>query len=220
MPRSLAATFRHRWGHIGGDGHVARSRGIAFNEDIGAWDTCGRSRDGLRPGLGADTSGVVDGRASAFNQDISGWAVDKRHGYGQHVQERLGLRPGPRLVRGRRRGPDYYAFDGTKLRVRFTSCGAHGAAVTSPSTGNVMANWKIKNCSCGVALGRDGRRGDVRPHFDVGDIGGDGHVWNRFAARTSRTHLRRHDDGRVQTRRSTRTSVQRSTSVKEMASVL
>ena len=27
-----------------------------------------------------------------------------------------------------------------------------------------------------VALGRDGRSGDVRPHFDVGDFGGDGHV--------------------------------------------
>ena len=28
----------------------------------------------------------------------------------------------------------------------------------------------------GVALGRDGRRGDVRPHFDVGDWRGHGHV--------------------------------------------
>ena len=28
----------------------------------------------------------------------------------------------------------------------------------------------------GVALGRGGRRGEVRPHLDLGHIGGDGHV--------------------------------------------
>jgi endoglucanase len=63
----------------------------AFNEDISAWDTSG-----------VVTMSYLFYGAAAFNQTISGWRVEKGHRDGLHLQVRHGLRPGPRLVLGRR----------------------------------------------------------------------------------------------------------------------
>ena len=49
-------------------------------------------------------------QASSFNQDKGGWVVDSVLEHGTDVRSRLGLRPGPRLVRGRRREPGSGTF--------------------------------------------------------------------------------------------------------------
>ena len=109
------------------------SAAASFNEDIGAWDTSG-----------VTTANVLYcSTAPAFNRDIGAWDISgvTTWEHGTTLLPRLGLRPGPRLVRGRRREPGR-AFDGTPCASTF--CGVSWGGCDIPSNGNVMANGKIR----------------------------------------------------------------------------
>ena len=124
----------------------------------------------LQPGhrrLGVHKSRRPWSWASAFNRDLGGWAVHSRSRICTDVQTGLGLRPGPRLVRGRRREPGDDAFYNTQ-------CARRGVGSATPAPTMVMS-WPTTDIRelqlWWLWMERDGRRGDVRPHLDVGDWG-------------------------------------------------
>ena len=92
-------------------------------------------------------------------------------------------------MRGRRRGPGRDAFDYTPWTSRSTSCGVvhddvdlyeafracahdHPGARLDGAIGNTTGGGWGEIQNCGSVGSDDGRRGDVRPHLDVGNTGG------------------------------------------------
>ena len=75
------------------DMHWMFGSASSFNQNIGGWNV-------------EQVTDALDVRTRlAFNQDIGGWSVEQVTGYALHVPLRLGLRPGPQLVRRQRREP-------------------------------------------------------------------------------------------------------------------
>ena len=139
----------------------------AFNQDISDWAV-----------HNVEEMGQIFGWASAFNQDIGNWEVEnvgvlEMFNYAVAFNQELGW-----CV-----GDDQY-MDGITLSnvpCASTLCGILWGGCDLPSTGNVMANGKIRIAVAAWVSGpRECRRDDVRAYFDVGDCWRDGHVLSGF----------------------------------------
>ena len=100
-----------------------------------------------------------------------------RHDDELYVLLRLGLRPGPRLVRERRRDPvERVLQHPVRVDVLWRDVGDQYWRLRRLAHGQRHGQLENQMGSGSVARERDGRRGNVRPHFNVGHIEGDGHV--------------------------------------------
>ena len=111
--------------------------------------------------------------ASAMNS-FAGWA-------GAMFYNRSGLRPGPRMVAVNDDASPSSAFSSSVCES--TWCGVSWRRLDMRQSASVKdgcrhGQRKIQNCCSKRPVRSDARgsRGDVRGYFDVGHIGGDGHV--------------------------------------------
>ena len=101
---------------------------------------------------------------SAFNQDISDWDRRQRQGHAPDVRRSLCIRPGPRLVRGRRREPALFVLPHSAgacgrlsayrrdMRRTYGRRGTPSASTTLHASSRPMNSNVIFN-ACGTGLG-------------------------------------------------------------------
>ena len=160
--------------------------GAAFNEDIGrgtplasgGWDVLHASafqRGHRRVGhLWRHNDVQRCSLTPGPSTRTSVWAVG-RYDDGGDERQRSCLRPGPRLVRGRRRGNVGSVLRHPILNRRQLRLGRHSKWTCCPMTGYVMDDDSIRRRD-DLVCRPDRRRGDVRTHLYVGNWGVDGHV--------------------------------------------